>query len=118
MYLLYDFFTDAPRCKKGFEVKRIGALRYETIVAQCQVDSFPEVTKFSWTYNTSEGVSPVQAAKMENEGGMSMLHFTSKEEDIESISCWATNSVGRQLEPCRFFITPAGNIQMLMSLKK
>lgn len=87
---------------------RVGALSYETLVVQCHVDSVPEVTRFSWTYNTSKGVLPVQGAKIENIGDTSILHFTPGTDDLESLSCWATNDVGRQLTPCLFYIVPAG----------
>lgn len=97
----------SPRCKKGFETMRVGALSFESLVVQCHVDAIPEVTRFSWTYNTSRGVLPVKGAKIENEGQVSTLHFTPATDDLESLSCWATNSIGRQQEPCKFFIVPA-----------
>nr|XP_023016282.1 hemicentin-2-like [Leptinotarsa decemlineata] len=97
----------APRCKKGYEVVRVGALPFETLVVQCHVDSIPDVTRFSWTYNTSRGVLPVHGAKMENQGNVSILHFTPGSDDIESLACWASNSVGRQASPCLFHIVPA-----------
>ncbi|KAJ8941647.1 hypothetical protein NQ314_010291 [Rhamnusium bicolor] len=99
---------DAPHCKKGYEIMRVGALPYETLVVQCHVDSIPDVTRFSWTYNTSKGVLPVQGAKLQNKGNVSLLHFTPGTDDVESLSCWAANDVGRQLTPCLFYIVPAG----------
>ncbi|KAG5886152.1 hypothetical protein JTB14_018530 [Gonioctena quinquepunctata] len=97
----------APRCKKGYEIMRVGALPFETLMVQCHVDSIPDVTRFSWTYNTSRGVLPVQGGKMENQGNVSILHFTPGSDDVESLACWAANSVGRQRNPCLFFIVPA-----------
>ncbi|XP_072390735.1 neural cell adhesion molecule 1 isoform X2 [Diabrotica undecimpunctata] len=97
----------APRCKKGYEIMRVGALPFETLVVQCHVDAIPDVARFSWTYNTSRGVLPIQGGKMENEGNVSILRFTPGSDDVESLACWATNSVGRQEKPCLFFIVPA-----------
>ncbi|KAJ8957745.1 hypothetical protein NQ318_017643 [Aromia moschata] len=99
--------VNAPRCTKGYESMRVGALPYETIVVQCHVDAVPEVTRFSWTYNTSKGVLPVQGAKTQNKGNVSLLHFTPDTDDVESVSCWASNGVGRQEVPCVFRIVPA-----------
>ncbi|XP_068894173.1 neural cell adhesion molecule 1 isoform X1 [Tenebrio molitor] len=97
----------APRCKKGYEVMRVGVVPYETLVVQCHVEAIPEVVRFSWTYNTSKGVFRVQGAKMQNIEGVSTLHFTPSTDDLESLSCWATNDVGKQEAPCLFFIVPA-----------
>lgn len=103
-------FSDAPRCKKGYEVMRVGVVPYETVVVQCHVDSIPEDVRFSWTYNTSKGVLPVLGAKMQNNGGVSTLHFTPAVDDLESLSCWATNEVGKQKQPCLFYVVPAGKL--------
>ncbi|XP_060524605.1 hemicentin-1 isoform X2 [Cylas formicarius] len=97
----------APRCKKGFEEIRIGIIPHETIVAQCLVDSVPPVNRFSWTYNTSKGVLPVQGAKIQSKGNASVLHFDLREGDVESLACWATNDMGKQEKPCIFHIVPA-----------
>ncbi|XP_015837630.1 hemicentin-2 isoform X2 [Tribolium castaneum] len=97
----------APRCKKGYEVMRVGIVKHEPLVVQCHVDSIPEDVRFSWTYNTSKGVFPVLGAKMHNNGGVSTLHFNPSTEDIDSLSCWATNDVGKQEQPCLFYIIPA-----------
>lgn len=86
---------------------RVASVPSETLVIQCHVDAIPEVTRFHWTYNTSKGVNPVKGAKMENSGDVSILHFNPGIADLESLSCWATNSVGRQQSPCLFYIVPA-----------
>lgn len=87
---------------------RVGTIPYEPLVLQCHVDAIPEVVRFSWTYNTSKGVLPVLGAKMQNTAATSTLHFTPAGDDLESLSCWATNDVGQQIEPCVFHIVPAG----------
>lgn len=86
---------------------RVGAIPHKMLVAHCHVDAIPEVTKFSWTYNTSKGVMPVQGAKMKNVKGVSMLQFTPASMDIESLSCWSNNTAGKQEVPCIFYIVPA-----------
>lgn len=91
---------------------RVSALPAETLVVQCHVDAIPDVTRFHWTYNTSKGVNPVKGAKMQNKGNVSVLHFSPGIIDLESLSCWATNDVGRQESPCLFYIVPAGKDQL------
>lgn len=104
---------DAPRCAKGFEVMRIGALSQETLTIDCHVDAVPEVTRFSWTYNTTKGVLPVQGARIRNQGGVSTLNFTPGTTNLDSLACWASNSVGRQDTPCLFYLVPAGKNLLL-----
>ncbi|CAG9765891.1 unnamed protein product [Ceutorhynchus assimilis] len=96
-----------PYCKKGYEDVKIGVISYEKIMAQCIVDSVPPVNRFFWTYNTSEGVFPVQGAKMQNKGNVSLLHFPGDSNDVTSLQCWAENDVGKQQSPCYFRILPA-----------
>lgn len=86
---------------------RVGAIPHKTLITHCHVDAVPDVNKFSWTYNTSKGVLPVQGGKMQNVKGVSVLEFTPASMDIESLSCWASNDVGRQEVPCTFYIVPA-----------
>ncbi|KAL3285927.1 hypothetical protein HHI36_000445 [Cryptolaemus montrouzieri] len=99
-----------PRCKKGHEQTRIGVLHSEEVQVQCHVDSVPEVNRFSWTYNTSRDVLRVQGSRVKNKGGVSTLHFKppSSGDEVQSLSCWAVNDVGRQEKPCVFIIVPAG----------
>jgi hypothetical protein len=41
------------------------------------------------------------------------LIYTSKgERDYGTLACWATNSIGKQTEPCLFQIVPAGKFQL------
>lgn len=91
---------------------RVGGLPFETIVVQCNVDAVPEVVRFSWTYNTSKGVFAVQSNKVDNRGDTSLLHFTPSTDDVLSLSCWASNSVGQQENPCLFYIVPAGKDEL------
>lgn len=97
----------APRCAQGHALQRVGTIAHESVAVECHVDAEPAVTRFHWTYNTSRGVSPVQGAKQQNQGGVSTLHFTVGAQEVDSLACWATNDVGRQVEPCLFYIVPA-----------
>lgn len=102
------FVIDEPHCKKGYEDVRVGVIPYETIIAQCVVDSVPPVNRFFWTYNTSKGVFPVQGAKIQNKGNVSVVHFPADSEDVRSLQCWAENDMGKQETPCYFHVVSAG----------
>lgn len=101
-------FIDAPRCREGHEVIHVGAVPHETVLVKCHVDASPAVVKFSWTYNNSRDVLPVQGAnRMNNNGVISQLHFTPGGGDLGTLACWASNTVGRQSAPCLFHLVPA-----------
>lgn len=93
----------------------MAAVLFETLVVHCFVDAVPEVTRFHWTYNTSKGVNPVKGATIQNKGNVSVLHFTPGVSDLQSLSCWATNDVGRQETPCLFHIVPASKFKSMGS---
>ncbi|GJQ65849.1 hypothetical protein Trydic_g3951 [Trypoxylus dichotomus] len=86
---------------------RVGIVPDEETIIKCHVDAVPNFVRFSWTYNTSQGVLPVQGARIENKEGVSTLHFIPGSADIDSLSCWASNVVGRQEMPCLFHVIPA-----------
>ncbi|XP_045461222.1 hemicentin-1 isoform X1 [Harmonia axyridis] len=98
-----------PRCRKGYEEIRVGAIPQKKIKVECHVESVPEVNKFYWTYNTSRNVLRVQGSRMENKGSISTLYFEipSSENEVHSLSCWAANDLGPQVVPCLFLLVPA-----------
>ncbi|KAF7281767.1 hypothetical protein GWI33_004282 [Rhynchophorus ferrugineus] len=96
-----------PQCKKGHQMVQLGMVPYETLVAQCVVDSVPPVNRFFWTYNTTRDVLPIQGGQMQNKGNVSILHLPSAHEDIKGLSCYAENDVGKQTVPCYFQIVQA-----------
>ncbi|KAK9710824.1 hypothetical protein QE152_g25791 [Popillia japonica] len=85
----------------------VGLLPHGLTTIKCHVDAVPNSVRFSWTYNTSQGVLPVQGARIENKDDVSTLHFNPGTADIDSLSCWASNVVGRQEIPCLFHVVPA-----------
>ncbi|XP_046600851.1 B-cell receptor CD22 [Neodiprion lecontei] len=100
----------APRCREGYEVREVGALRQESLSLRCEVEAVPgDTVRFSWTFNGTLGdVLPLPGTKARNKGLTSTFEYTVKaESDFGTLACWASNSVGRQRRPCLFNVVPA-----------
>ena len=56
LFLLFTqlnfLLPDAPVCTNG-QSEVVGALKHETIMLKCEVDSSPPATSFHWTFNSS-----------------------------------------------------------------
>lgn len=96
------FFTDAPMCRTpGLMV--VGASRGESLDIQCEVEADPPAKSFRWKFNNSGetlDVGPERYAKTSN-GTVSILKYTPVSDlDYGTLSCWASNDVGHQDNPC------------------
>lgn len=102
--------SDAPTCKNE-KVMVVGASRGESVDIVCEIESDPPAMSYRWKFNNSGETLDVAAerfAKTSN-GSVSVLRYTPVSElDYGSLSCWATNSVGHQVNPCVFQVVAAG----------
>ena len=127
---------DAPVCKTN-EVVTIGATFDEVLRVQCYVNADPLDVRFFWQFNNSVenfdissarfsstdadnavvpvpaiglGTAPADPASyVDRFTNLSELIYTpASQRDFGTLSCWGTNSIGRQIEPCFFHIVPAG----------
>lgn len=116
----------------------------ETIQLVCDVDSYPPSEVFSWTFNSS-GEQTELPTRLQpslvfiklrlkrklffyfitfySQTRQSHLNYTpTTEMDYGSISCWATNELGKQHRPCTFQIVAAGeffiNRNMRIAVKR
>ncbi|XP_056629830.1 hemicentin-1 [Diorhabda sublineata] len=100
----------APTCKHD-KVTIVGASRGESVDILCEIESDPPAKSYRWKFNNSGETIDVAAerfAKSSN-GTHSVLRYTPVSElDYGSLSCWASNSVGHQVEPCMFQLVAAG----------
>ncbi|XP_018560909.1 neural cell adhesion molecule 2 [Anoplophora glabripennis] len=100
----------APTCKYE-KVMVVGASRGESVDIVCEIESDPPAMSYRWKFNNSGETLDVAAerfAKTSN-GSVSVLRYTPVSElDYGSLSCWATNSVGHQVNPCVFQVVAAG----------
>lgn len=76
---------------------------------RCQISADPSDVTFSWQFNNSGesfDVSPNRFATASS--NISELEYTPKSQrDYGTLTCWAKNAIGRQMEPCIFQVVPA-----------
>jgi hypothetical protein len=89
----------------------VGASRGESVDIVCEIEADPPAKSYRWKFNNSGETLDVAAerfAKTSN-GTLSVLRYTPVSElDYGSLSCWAINSVGHQVNPCVFQVVAAG----------
>ncbi|XP_022644624.1 uncharacterized protein LOC111243395 isoform X3 [Varroa destructor] len=99
----------APVCK---EPQRFvyGVSKHESVAIHCQVDSDPQQVSFRWAFNASDGkLKEITEGFTTSSGGRSTLVYRPlSDDDYGQLSCWATNSVGIQRQPCAYTIITAG----------
>ncbi|CAH2094222.1 unnamed protein product [Euphydryas editha] len=99
----------APSCNLPEDAQVLGALKKELIELLCAVDSNPEPSNFEWTINRSGDISEIPPSLYTVKGQTSVLSYTPLEDrDFGTITCSATNSVGKQETPCVYNLVAAG----------
>lgn len=104
------FFLDSPTCKYE-RIIVVGASRNEKIDILCEVEADPPAKAYRWKFNNSGETMDVEASRFANtsNGTVSILPYTPINElDYGSLSCWAENAVGRQVNACIFQLVAAG----------
>lgn len=87
----------------------VGASKGENIILTCNVITDPEAGKFFWKFENSEETIEIDANRYAFNGSKSTLHYTPvTEQDYGVISCWSSNEIGVQTEPCLFQLIQAG----------
>ena len=80
-----------------------------TTKIQCNIDSYPAVDAFTWSFNNSKEDKHVRKEDYTFNGTTSTLRYNAKSDhDFGHLFCWAANSKGMMPEPCVFQIIPAG----------
>ncbi|XP_019871774.2 hemicentin-1 isoform X2 [Aethina tumida] len=99
----------APVCSKDNEVTVIGASLDEELKVRCQVSADPSDVNFIWQFNNSGESFDVGTDRFRtSSGNVSELMYTpATQRDYGTLTCWGTNSIGRQMEPCVFQVVPA-----------
>ncbi|XP_069936889.1 nephrin-like [Cherax quadricarinatus] len=82
----------------------------EKIRLTCRVDAQPnQHLSFTWFFNNTLDTIEVDSHRVTVLPGLSMLDYTPMSpRDYGTLSCWATNEVGTQADPCRFTVIEAG----------
>ncbi|CAH1131742.1 unnamed protein product [Ceutorhynchus assimilis] len=99
-----------PICKND-QIVVVGASRGESIDVVCEIESDPPAKSYRWKFNNSGETLDLESeryAKTSN-GSLSILKYTPINElDYGLLSCWASNILGNQVNPCIFQVVAAG----------
>ncbi|XP_069958180.1 roundabout homolog 3-like [Cherax quadricarinatus] len=82
----------------------------EDVRLACRVDAKPEDDlRFTWYFNNTLDTVEVERHRIQVRPGLSFLDYTPRSSrDYGILSCWATNTVGTQADPCQFTVLEAG----------
>lgn len=117
---------DAPVCSSD-QVLVLGAVKHETLILKCDVDSSPPATSYLWTFKATGDTSQLISVKSTNEvrkrtnvlddiknmrpfpqTHVPRMNYTpTSDMDYGTVSCWARNAVDVQASPCVFRIVAA-----------
>ncbi|KAK7001259.1 hypothetical protein SK128_004592, partial [Halocaridina rubra] len=90
--------------------KTVAVAEGEDVRLNCHVDAQPDDDlHFTWYFNNTLDTVEVERHRITVEQGRSFLDYTPRSaRDYGTLSCWATNVVGTQADPCRFTVVEAG----------
>ncbi|XP_038110464.1 hemicentin-2 isoform X1 [Culex quinquefasciatus] len=92
----------APVCAHE-KVVLIGASKNENVEILCAIHADPPARTFHWRFNNSAEILEVDPHRYSNHGNFSVLQYTPvTEQDYGTLSCWASNEIGTQSEPCLY----------------
>ncbi|KAK4309229.1 hypothetical protein Pmani_019125, partial [Petrolisthes manimaculis] len=97
-----------PVCSQGTQA--VAVAEGEDVRLTCRVDAQPdENLHFTWYFNNTLDTVEVESHRVQVRKGHSFLDYTPRSaRDYGTLSCWATNTVGTQADPCRFTVVEAG----------
>ncbi|XP_042229711.1 nephrin-like [Homarus americanus] len=97
-----------PVCEGGPQTVTVA--EGEDVRLTCRVDAKPEDDlRFTWYFNNTLDTVEVERHRIQVRKGFSFLDYTPRSSrDYGILSCWATNTVGTQADPCQFTVLEAG----------
>ncbi|RZF47505.1 hypothetical protein LSTR_LSTR007432 [Laodelphax striatellus] len=101
-----------PVCRPGQQTV-LGAARLEKTEIACEVEANPLAVNFTWKIHPGGGGEGGKSAEEKVEFDVEKTRSTAvvtpmSVTDFGQFSCWATNIIGRQQEPCVYKLIPAG----------
>jgi len=82
--------------------------KHESAKIECEVDADPSDVVFHWGFNNTNDHN-LDVVSFVSEGKKSVATYTPRVDlDYGVLYCWGRNSVGKQKDPCVFFIIQAG----------
>jgi dual oxidase maturation factor 1 len=95
-------FADAPVCGRN-QKKVYGVARREKVLVRCEVEAEPGADAFRWRFNNSDENYDIPQMSFTTTRQGSVLTYTPMtEKDYGTLTCWGTNEVGQQQQPCVF----------------
>ncbi|XP_073993878.1 nephrin-like isoform X2 [Rhodnius prolixus] len=87
----------------------VGASLHEAVKVNCLVSADPADVTFTWQFNNSGESFQVPSYRYTsvNSTVSEFVYTPTSEKDYGTLACWATNSIGKQSEPCTFQLVPA-----------
>nr|XP_045594080.1 uncharacterized protein LOC123755425 [Procambarus clarkii] len=97
-----------PVCVDGPQT--VTVVEGDDVRLACRVDAKPEDDlRFTWYFNNTLDTVEVERHRIQVQPGLSYLDYTPRSSrDYGVLSCWATNTVGTQADPCQFTVLEAG----------
>ena len=87
----------------------MGVSKNEEISISCDVVTDPIVKTFNWKFENSQEMIELNSNQYTNNGTNSILHYMPvSDQDYGTLSCWASNEIGTQKDPCMFQVILAG----------
>ncbi|KAG8185570.1 hypothetical protein JTE90_007971 [Oedothorax gibbosus] len=104
----------SPVCSPG--LRRVyGVGRREAVRVLCELDADPPNLEFHWKFNASSDRAH-DLSDFTTSGRESVATYVPRGDDeYGSVTCWASNEVGWQKEPCVFAVVPAGPPEALLN---
>ncbi|GIY95086.1 hypothetical protein CEXT_210201 [Caerostris extrusa] len=110
---LYPVNAHAPICNTNLKTS-LWCWSAEAVRVLCELEADPPNLEFHWRFNVSE--RNLDIADFTSSGKESIATYVPHTDDeYGTLSCWATNEVGWQKEPCLFAIVPAGPPEALLN---
>jgi hypothetical protein len=92
----------------------VGAAKGEHIGLRCAVDASPPALRFEWEFHgTGDAVDVVPVGREVSQGDLSrFLYSPQTDSEFGTFLCWATNDIGRQVQPCLFSVVAASMLSL------
>jgi len=97
-----------PRCAFGSK-QVIGVSLFVESNIHCNIDAFPPVESFTWSFNNTRDSRRVRKDEYTFNGTTSTIRYHPKtDHDFGNLYCWAANAKGQMTDPCVIQVIPAG----------
>ena len=88
----------------------MGTSKGEMVALRCAVHAAPTAFRFEWEFHgAGDSVDMIPDGKTVSQGDLSRFFYTPNgDSEFGTFLCWASNEIGRQVQPCVFHVVAAG----------